>query len=222
MWSNRELRKIAGLFRGDVVNVSGRDDRDKEGGRYREYFSNASRYLITNFTGDYGRQGLEQEIFVDLTEDLPGHLRGQFDVVFNHTTLEHVFRVETAFRNLCLMSRDVVIVVVPFCQTQHERAALMDYWRFTPRCVRGLFAANGFEAIYQSETGRRNAGSYIFTVATLNPDRWRETLPPFREPSSAGNWIGWDFTVAAVCALRSLIMRLNHRRRNHPSRVISD
>ena len=34
VWSNAELRRLAGLFDGDVVNVSAWRDEDKEGRRY--------------------------------------------------------------------------------------------------------------------------------------------------------------------------------------------
>ena len=40
--------------------------------------------------------------------------------MFNHTTLEHIFEVNTAFDNMCAMSNDVVILVLPFAQVQHE------------------------------------------------------------------------------------------------------
>ena len=40
-WSNTELRRFAHLFGGPAVNVSAWQDRDKEGGFYRQYFSAA-------------------------------------------------------------------------------------------------------------------------------------------------------------------------------------
>lgn len=52
IWSNRELKKFAKLFRGTVVNVSGWKDNDKEGANYREYFINASEYWITNYKSE--------------------------------------------------------------------------------------------------------------------------------------------------------------------------
>ena len=35
-WSNMELRKIAPTLTGDIINVSGWEDKDKEGGLYKE------------------------------------------------------------------------------------------------------------------------------------------------------------------------------------------
>src|SRR5581483_8386198 len=50
-WSNRQLRAVAPLFDGRVVNVSGWEDRDKRGGRYRDYFTRAAGYELTNYRG---------------------------------------------------------------------------------------------------------------------------------------------------------------------------
>lgn len=32
IWSNEEYRKIANVFQGDIINVSGEYDHDKQGG----------------------------------------------------------------------------------------------------------------------------------------------------------------------------------------------
>ena len=37
IWSNSELAKFSGLFTGDVVNVSGWNDFDKQSNRYKDY-----------------------------------------------------------------------------------------------------------------------------------------------------------------------------------------
>lgn len=105
IWSNRELEKFAHLFEGDIVNVSGWKDIDKEGRHYKDYFIKANSYTITNFkTEARGFQGYSNEIFLDLEKDLPANLYLHFDVVFNHTTLEHIYSVHKAFSNLCNLS----------------------------------------------------------------------------------------------------------------------
>lgn len=175
-WSNRELQKVAHLFTGKVVNVSAWRDEDKEGEHYREYFKNCSSYTITNYVQEaMGFQGLPGEIFLDLTKDLPSHLQGQFDVVFNHTALEHIFEVHTAFRNLCAMSRDIAIIVVPFLQPMH--ADFGDYWRFTPSCIQKLFENEGFKVLYSSFNNHVAASVYLFCIAARDPEKWRETIP---------------------------------------------
>lgn len=165
IWSNLEIRKIASRLNGEVVNVSGWRDEDKQGGTYREhYFSNASKYSITNWKSEArGFQGdLSNEIFLDLETDVPNELIGRFDVVFNHTTLEHVFDVFKAFKALCGMSKDVVIVVVPFIQEQHGEYG--DYWRFTPWVVKRLFELNGMIPAYINFNDSDSTSIYVVGV----------------------------------------------------------
>lgn len=139
-WSNRELRGFAHLFTGDLINVSAWRDQDQEGDLYRNYFSNANTYTISNYDGWRGVEDqVADALVIDLTEPLPQNLQRAFDVVFNRTTLEHIFRVEKAFRNLCALSRDIVIVVVPFLQHLHGPED-GDFWRFSPYSIRWLMS----------------------------------------------------------------------------------
>ncbi|HYA38396.1 MAG TPA: hypothetical protein VEI74_09050 [Candidatus Methylomirabilis sp.] len=171
VWSNHELRKFAHLFTGDVVNVSGWQDLDKEGRRYRDYFANATSYTITNYKSEArGFQGFDNEVFLDLSGELPAELAGKFDVAFNHTVLEHIYEVHTAFRNLCMMTRDIVILVVPFLQQMHE--SFGDYWRFSPMTVKRLFEERGLTLLYLSFNSDDKASVYIFAIASRAPERW--------------------------------------------------
>ncbi len=176
IWSNKELKKFAYLFEGDIVNVSAWRDQDKEGNEYKNYFINKKSYTITNYkTEAFGFQGMEGEIFLDLENDLPADLVNRFDVVFNHTTLEHVFEIEKAFRNLCLMSKDIVILVVPFLQQMHTDYG--DYWRMTPLAVKKMFEKNNMHLQYLSFNSHRNASVYIFAIALKNKERWQQKIP---------------------------------------------
>lgn len=177
IWSNRELAQFAHLFSGSVVNVSGWTDIDKEGSHYREYFRNASEYRLTNFSAEQGRgyQGLENEIFLDLEAELLDDLRDRFDVVFNHTTLEHVYECRRAFANLCSMSRDVVIVVVPYIQEIHVKGYL-DYWRFTPYTMKKLYEENGLTLRYCSANGADKASIYLFCIG-YRDEKWHGRIP---------------------------------------------
>jgi hypothetical protein len=176
LWSNQELRKIAHLFEGDVVNVSAWKDEDKEGGLYRDYFFNGTNYAITNYKAEAnGAQGYENEIFLDLEKTLSQELEGKFDVVFNHTTLEHIYEARDAFANLCLMSRDVVITVLPFMQQYHAHYG--DYWRFSPEAVNRLYKENGYELVYQSFNNQSSTSVYLFSVASRNPQKWSIYFP---------------------------------------------
>jgi len=173
IWSNRELEKFSKIYSGDVVNVSAWIDQDKEGRRYRDYFSSASSYSITNYlTEAKGLQdNMEDQIFLDLEDELPAHLKGKFDVVFNHTVLEHVFECSHAFRILCEMTSDTIILVVPFLQHQHS--AYGDYWRFTPEGISRLFKKNGMELLYINYNDGPNQFIYIFAIASKHPEKWK-------------------------------------------------
>jgi hypothetical protein len=184
IWSNEELLKISPMFDGKVVNASGWKDLDKQGGAYSsDYFSNASEYWITNWEKDArGFQGnLKNEIYLDLEKDLPDELKENFDVVFNHTTLEHVFDVFKAFENLCLMSKDVVIVVVPFAQEQH--GSYGDYWRFTPWGIKRMFERFDVVPTYISANDGNKNSIYVFAVGTKSK-KWFDKIH-----SLAGNMV---------------------------------
>ena len=175
IWSNRELKKFAHLFSGEVINVSAWKDQDKEGKRYREYFPNAQSYSISNYKAEVmGFQGFDNEFYLDLSQDPdPKYLR-RFDVVFNHTTLEHIYNIQKAFANLCSLSRDIVILVVPFLQPMHGDYG--DYWRLTPSTVRNLFAENDFTLLYLTFNNQKKASVYIFAIASRNPGKWRPLI----------------------------------------------
>jgi hypothetical protein len=176
-WSNDELRKFAPLFIGRVVNVSAWEDRDKGGSFYKNYFFNARDYSITNYPGPRGVSNLPGEIRLDLTAPLPDQLRGAFDVVYNHSTLEHIYEVKEAFANLCAMSRDVVILVVPFIYHTHGEPGLGDFWRFTPEVLRILFHENGFETLYESAPPAGSREMYVFSIASKDPEKWKGKIP---------------------------------------------
>lgn len=174
-WSNRELEKYAHLFKGEVVNVSGWKDIDKEGRHYKDYFTQATSYTITNFKSEArGLQGYEGEIFLNLEEDLPQNLAAAFDVVFNHTTLEHIYEARKAFENLCKLSKDIVIIVLPFLQQYHSDYG--DFWRFSPLAIKRLFEENGLTPIYQSFNSNKMSSVYTFTIASRYPENWRNNF----------------------------------------------
>lgn len=173
VWSNRELEKFAHLFQGKIVNVSGWKDIDKEGRHYRDYFTGASSYTITNFRSEArGFQGYEGELFLDLENDLPEDLAERFDVVFNHTTLEHIYEARKAFGNVCSLSKDIVIIVLPFLQQYH--ADYGDFWRFSPLAIKRLFEENGFSLIYQSFNNNNMSSVYTFSIASRYPEKWSD------------------------------------------------
>lgn len=176
IWSNEELSKLGHLFSGDIVNVSAWKDEDKAGRRYEDYFPNKSSYTLTNFDPDKrGFQGLPGEIFLDLEQPLPEELVARFDLVFNHTTLEHVYDFQTAFRNLCRMSRDAVAIIVPFLQQMHGHYG--DFWRFSPEAIARMFTEQGFSVANLSFNNHRRASVYVFAIAARDKEKWQQHFP---------------------------------------------
>lgn len=206
-WSNRELRRFGSLFTGDIVNVSGWKDEDKQGGTYRGYFPHATSYTVTNFGNACGFQDAPGELLLDLSVPISDDLRGRFDVVFNHTTLEHIFDAATAFTNLCAMTRDVVIVVVPFLQPAHEgeNGEYSDFWRFSPAALTKMFVHQGLTPLYVSYNDDWLSSVYVFGIASRHPDRWRSRIPdsaPQAQPRPGGR---------AVIKLRTMIYDMLRR-----------
>jgi hypothetical protein len=205
IWSNKELKRIASCFAGSILHVSAWEDKDKQGSYYKNYFNSADEYYLSNYGGERGRQGYENEIYLDLAGELPEELINRFDVVFNHTTLEHIYNVKKAFKNLCSLSKDVVILVVPFMQKQHETVSFKDYWRFTPTCLKAMFYENGMETVYESTNDSKNKVVYLFIVGSSNPEKWTNVLPSSQQLSNIGSWLGHN----RMTRFHSLLRRLN-------------
>jgi hypothetical protein len=177
-WSNRQLQRVGRLVEGDVVNVSGWRDEDKHGGLYRDYFPGARSYTVTNYSSP--RLGLSDgvpSIELDLTAPLPERLRAAFDVVLSHTVLEHIFELPTAAANLAAMTRDMLIVVVPFTQEIHgHENGFGDFWRFTPEALDRLFQPHGVHRVHAAMNEQPWWGVYVFWVGSRHPGRWRDRL----------------------------------------------
>ena len=186
-WSNVELRKFAPLYDGDVINVSGWRDEDKTGSSYRGYFSAARSYAVSNFVGERGIQGHPGEVALDLEGEIPDALRGRYQVVFNHTTLEHIFDIRKALANLCSLSSDTVILVTPFIQLVHsEPGSYGDYWRPSPMALERMLAESGFEVLHQSSNDNAWYFVYVFTLASRCPERWRGRIPFHNSAADSG------------------------------------
>lgn len=175
LWSNAEIARLAPLATGDVINVSAWNDDDKEGRRYRDYFTRAASYSTSNFDGWRG-EGVVSDHDIDLSTPLPAGMHGRFDLVFNHTTLEHVFEIATAIGNLCALTRDAVLVVVPFMQHLHGPED-GDFWRPSPYAMRRFFAANGLTVLYESAGPKGGAVRYLLYLASRRPEAWAGRTP---------------------------------------------
>jgi hypothetical protein len=217
--TNEILKRFADMFQGHIINVSGSSDSDKEcsykdyyfgnydnGTRYKEYFTNASSYTVSNYPHDETEYNLEETgmIFLDLEKDMPDNCIDKFDVVFNHTVFEHVFDIFKAFKNLCSLSNDIVIFIVPQFQRVHDYSrGYKDYWRFTPFAVDKLFEDNGFKVLYRETTTGFSESMYLFYIASKNPGKWENEFPKLEsvEKYLTKENDGLNYTLYSKCIL---------------------
>ncbi len=159
--------------------MSGWRDEDKQAGHYRDYFPNAKSYRLTNYWGtDAKNDGAADSLFLDLEAPLPENMRGICDLAWTHTVLEHVGDVETAFRNLGALTRDAVLVVVPWIQDEHYAPGLYgDFWRFTPLGIRRLMEKSGLELVHLSANEQPWYPVYLFAVGSKRPGDWQGPFP---------------------------------------------
>lgn len=209
-------------FKGDIINVSGWADEDKTGNTYREYFVNATTYHISNREGgpQKGKKlYLPDSLPIDLEYPISKEHVQAYDCVFIHTVLEHIFNIFQAVENLCKMSRDVIICVVPFIQIIHSSSDYQDFWRFTPACLEKLFAQHGFKPIYTSGgPNLKGTSLYYLWVVSKNPDKWSKVFAPPPQISRLpnGDLIYDTLTLgerirAVLRALLSILRRLRHK-----------
>ncbi len=172
LWSNTELKKIAHLFSGNIINVSAGADRDKENEFYRNYFQNKTSYSISNYK-KIDKNENYNEIILDLEQKISPNLVNKFDVVFTHTVLEHVYDMDTAIENLCNLSKDIIITIVPFLQTyHHDEEIYNDFWRFSPLALIKKFNEQKFKTVFINWNKDPLGNIYLFHVATCKPEYW--------------------------------------------------
>lgn len=181
LWSNDELAKFAPMFSGDIINVSGGRDSDKEGRSYREYFRNARSYTLSNYILEFKGSDAYHEIELDLSKPLSSEsqLAGRFEAVFSHTVLEHIYETHQAVENLCKLSNDLIITIVPFLQEFHHIPdQYYDYWRISPYSLALLFREHGFQTLYMNWNDDPLGNIYIFHIASRQPEKWAGRIHP--------------------------------------------
>jgi len=223
VWSNIELKKIAPYFKGAIINLSGWADEDKTGGTYREYFVNASNYYISNKEGG-AQKGkklrLSDSLAIDLEFPVSKEHIQAYDCDFVHTVLEHVFNIFQAVENLCQMSRDAIICVVPFVQIIHQSSDYTDYWRFTPDALERLFNQHGFKTVYACGGPNLEATSlYYLWVVSKKPGKWGKIFGASPQLSELpdGEYIYKPLTERMRTLLRLLLSSLWRRAERYKS-----
>jgi len=121
--------------------------------------------------------------------------------------LEHVYECRTAFANLCRLSRDLVIVVVPFLQPYH--GSYGDFWRFTPLALQRMYADNGLELLTCTFNEQWVTSVYLFAIGSRQPARWAGQFPEgFSLTHPRTGRVAGDLAIPKIRAhLRSLLRR---------------
>lgn len=121
-----------------------------------------------------------------------------------------IYDMKTAFSNMCKMSKDIVIIVVPFSQIHHGES-IPDYWRFTPQGMDKLFKENGFDILYSSWNNHRNSAVYLFYIGSKNAEKWRG-VEVFRERTVKEGLCGQRIGSSKNDTIKKLKTKLrNHR-----------
>ena len=169
-YSNVCLKRILPLLNvTSVLNVSGWDDGDKEGGQYADYFSQkVKKYEISHFENDHLRSDTDLSKLVINLEDVGYQAVEKFELVFSHTVLEHVFDQQNAFRIMCGLAEKYVVGVVPMINVLHWEETYDDYWRFTPHGIRKLFENNEFKLVHLEIGPTSSISQYIIFVGARN------------------------------------------------------
>lgn len=186
-YTNRILKKYLKYLGGDIINVSGWKDADKCGEFYRDYFGNVKSYTISNIEGENGMPK-EQEpknkwVLLDLEKMLPEELSKKFDVIFCHTVLEHIFYPQIALDNLVKLTKDVIILVIPFSQGVHFTSSYGDYFRITPLYLKRYFADLGFSMLLCEANEQPFTSVYMVFITS----RFPEKHPEFNEANKHFN-----------------------------------
>ena len=163
LWSNIVLAKLVRQLDAEsVLNVSGADDSDKDGKKYRDYFANPSTYHISYYGGYRGESG---DFYLDLSEDVSPDIP-VYDFVICHTVLEHVYDIFRAAKNLRILTGKYLVVVVPEVQETHGVDDFDDYWRFTKSGLAQLLYRAGFKHVIVEGSPPWIGSRYLFAFAS--------------------------------------------------------
>jgi hypothetical protein len=190
-WSNDRLRFIAKSLPNfkNALNISGNFDSDKQGEVYQNYFK-AEKYIISSYVGDKTYSNPSKLFELDLDDDISkvaSEHSKNYDLVFNHTVLEHVKNPFQAFANLenLLAPNGILISVVPFIYKFHySNGDFGDYWRFTPHTIDLLHKQSNLYVKLLEVGPSKGYEKYLISVATKGHE-----IPNFKfDTSSFSEW----------------------------------
>lgn len=149
--SNAWLREQAADVEGRILSIGSGHDRDKEGGRYRDYFGRGASYTTSEVGAAFGC-----DLVLDVRA-MPEIADAAFDCVYCSGVLEHVddFRAGLSEMTRILRPGGILLLGLPLRQAIH--GAPHDFWRFTEHGIRWLLAPD-YEILRLDPIDTRVAG----------------------------------------------------------------
>jgi hypothetical protein len=204
-WSNDELKYCISYLDNyeSVINISGWKDEDKEGDFYKNYFLNAKIYHISNFPNDHAKGIMDiNDIKIDLSKKIDISLHNKYNIVFNHTVLEHVEDPVFAFSEMSNLTNDLMITVIPWVQQLHFiENQFGDFYRFSPMLMRKLYLDNGFTILYENFMPNFANECYLIYVGTKkinNHKSFPQNLKPISYLNGKVGHMGFFNTVLNI------------------------
>lgn len=156
--SNAILRAWCSQITGDVLSIGSSTDQDGAGGRYRDYFTNATRYRTSE---PKPRDGCDLVLDVRCMPQIDG---ASIDAVFCSGVLEHVDDVWAAVGECyrVLKRGGSFLVGVPFYQPVHR--APQDFWRFTEYGIRYLLKAFAIRNLRTIGDAKQPSAYWVWAV----------------------------------------------------------
>lgn len=139
--SNALLRTWCAEVTGSVLSLGSSSDSDGAGGRYRDYFPKADRYVTSEPEADS-----RCDLILDARQ-MPEIRDATVDAIFCSGVLEHIDDCHAAVSECRRVLRPggLFLVGVPFAQPLHRMP--QDFWRFTESGVRVLLRRFTIEEI---------------------------------------------------------------------------
>jgi hypothetical protein len=135
------------------------------------------------------------DIVHDLNLAIPEHLQETTSFFYDGGTLEHVFNVATAFKNVFdLLKVGGIALFAPPANNQCGHG----FYQFSPELFFRLLSANGFDSIH------------VYLVTTIGPTKWLKCVDPSRAGRRYQFYSGEPLQIIAIARkakrLQSLVI----------------
>jgi hypothetical protein len=113
---------------------------------------------------------------IDLTEQIPEHLCGAFELVIHSAVLGRTLSPNAAFDRIAALSSDLVVSVVAY----EKPLEIGDMFTLTPSFMQAAHERNGLQVIYQAMTPDPETIDLVW-VGSRRPERHALATEPRRQ-----------------------------------------